>query len=163
MLSGVVAVMCAGVVAGCGASGTGVTSTGATSASGTSASGTPTGGASSVEVSAGRSAPVQPTTTASRQADAVPPALSPRAKELIDQAKQARQESVVLTISTAAGRAESTAQALRDLGATVESVDATVGYVRASVPVAVAAQAATLDGVSRADVEEEIGFPDPTP
>jgi hypothetical protein len=93
----------------------------------------------------------------------VPPALSPRAKELIDLAKQTGQESVVLTISTVSGRTEATAQALRDLGGTVESVDATVGYIRASVPVAVAAQAATLDGVSRADVEEKIGFPDPTP
>lgn len=92
-----------------------------------------------------------------------PPSLAPRAKELIDAAKQARQESVVLTISAAPGSTDAVAQALRDLGATVESADATVGYLRASVPIAVAAQAATLAGVSRADVEEPIGFPDPTP
>ena len=91
------------------------------------------------------------------------PTLAPRTKELIDMAKQARQDAVVLTISTVQGETEATAQALRDLGATVESTDATVGYIRASVPVDVAAQAATLKGVSRADVEEPIGFPDPTP
>ena len=153
VLSGMVSVLCAGVVAGCGAAGTDVASTGAASTGGVS---------SSVETTATqRSAAVEP--SASRPADVVPPVLSPRAKELIDLAKQARRESVVLTISTVSGQAEATAQALRDLGATVESVDAAVGYVRASVPVAVAAQAATLDGVSRADVEEEIGFPDPTP
>ncbi|MFD9735931.1 hypothetical protein [Umezawaea sp. NPDC059074] len=91
------------------------------------------------------------------------PTLAPRAKELIDMAKQARQDAVVLTISAVQGETEATAQALRDLGATVESTDATVGYIRASVPVDLAARAATLEGVSRADVEEPIGFPDPTP
>jgi hypothetical protein len=91
------------------------------------------------------------------------PRLAPRAKELIDAAKQARQEAVVLTISTVQGETDATAEALRALGATVESTDATVGYIRASVPVDGAAQAATLKGVSHADVEEPIGFPDPTP
>lgn len=91
------------------------------------------------------------------------PSLAPRAKELIAAAEQARRGTVVLTIAAAEGRTEATALALRDLGATVESVDSTVGYIRATVPVSAAARAATLDGVSRADVEEPIGFPDPTP
>jgi hypothetical protein len=93
----------------------------------------------------------------------VAPPLAPRAKELIEAAGQARQESVVLTISTVQGRTDATAEALRALGATVESTDTTVGYIRARVPVAVAARAATLAGVSRADVDEPVGFPDPTP
>jgi hypothetical protein len=91
------------------------------------------------------------------------PTLAPRTKELIEAAKRARQESVVLTISVVPGQTDTIAQALRDLGATVESTDPTVGYIRAGVPTAVAAQAATLAGVSRADVEEPIGVPDPTP
>lgn len=93
----------------------------------------------------------------------VAPTLAPRAKELIEAARQARQESVVLTISTVQGETDATAEALRALGATVESTDTTVGYIRARVPVAVAARAATLAGVSRADVDEPVGFPDPTP
>ncbi|WNV90470.1 hypothetical protein [Umezawaea sp. Da 62-37] len=91
------------------------------------------------------------------------PTLAPRVKEQLDAARLARRETVVLTISTVEGRTASTAQALRDLGATVESEDATVGYLRASVPVALAARAATLEGISQVDVEEPIGVPDPTP
>lgn len=126
--------------------------------------------AAPLSVSASASAPTVTTTssdarvsTTGQPSNPETPTLAPRTKELIDMAKQARQDAVVLTISTVQGETEATAQALRDLGATVESTDATVGYIRASVPVDVAAQAATLKGVSRADVEEPIGFPDPTP
>ncbi|MET1073449.1 MAG: hypothetical protein ABWY11_12450 [Umezawaea sp.] len=91
------------------------------------------------------------------------PTRAPGLKEQIDAARQARLETVVLTISTLDGRTASTARALRDLGATVESEDAAVGYVRARVPVALAAQAATLGGISRVDLEDPVGNTDPTP
>lgn len=131
---GLVLIMCAGVLAGCGTREVGTAPAGGTTLS-----------------------------TAPSVVQAPPPTLAPRAKELIDAAKQARLESVVLTISTVQGETDTTARALRDLGATVESTDATVGYIRASVPIDVAAQATTLKGISRVDVEEPIGVPDPTP
>jgi len=131
---GLVLIMCAGVLAGCGTREVGTAPAGGTTLS-----------------------------TAPSVVQAPPPTPAPRAKELIDAAKQARLESVVLTISTVQGETDTTARALRDLGATVESTDATVGYIRASVPIDVAAQATTLKGISRVDVEEPIGVPDPTP
>lgn len=130
----VVAVVAAGLLGGCG------------QRSPTTPPGAPTS-------STGASSPVQ----------VAAPTLAPRVKEQLDAARLARRETVVLTISTVEGRTASTAQALRDLGATVESEDATVGYLRASVPVALAARAATLEGISQVDVEEPIGVPDPTP
>ncbi len=66
----------------------------------------------------------------------------------------------MLAIATADGRTASTAGALRALGATVESEDGTVGYIRATVPVALAARAATLEGITHVDVEEPVGVPD---
>jgi hypothetical protein len=91
------------------------------------------------------------------------PTLEPRVKNQVDKARQAQLKSVVLTISTVQGATERTAEALRALGGTVESTDATVGYIRVSVPLDLVAHAATLEGISRVDVEEPIGFPDPTP
>jgi hypothetical protein len=158
VLSAVVLMSCVGALGGCGSapqqgSAPSLTSTSAAADASTAPSTTAPPGATA--------SATQPPSTAPPVVQ--PPTLAPRAKELIDAAKQARQESVVLTISAAPGRTDAVAQALRDLGATVESADATVGYLRASVPIAVAAQAATLAGVSRADVEEPIGIPDPTP
>ena len=103
------------------------------------------------------------TVPSSGQVSTVVPTLGPRVKEQVDKARQAQFKSVVLTISTARGATERTAEALRALGGTVESTDTTVGYIRVSVPVDLVAQAATLKDISRVDVEEPIGFPDPTP
>jgi hypothetical protein len=162
----VVLMSCVGALGGCGSAPQQGAAPSPTSTSAT----TSTAADASTGASTAQSATAPPgaTTSAAQPPGTAPPVvqpptLAPRAKELIDAAKQARQESVVLTISAAPGRTDAVAQALRDLGATVESADATVGYLRASVPIAVAAQAATLAGVSRADVEEPIGFPDPTP
>lgn len=88
---------------------------------------------------------------------------SPHGKEVLLKARQAKVPTVVLVISTEQGATESTASALRDIGGTVEATDATIGYVRVSVPIDLAEQAASVPGVSRVDVDEPIGYGDPTP
>ena len=136
MLRRLALVMCALTVAGCGAG--------------------PTQPAALPIDSTSLAAPV-PTTE-------VPVAkFSPRGKEILLDARRNGVRAVVLVISTEQGAAERTAAALRDIGATVEATDPAIGYVRASVPVDVADRAASLPGVSKVDVDEPIGYGDPTP
>ncbi len=154
-------IICAGALGGCGSSDPG----GATPVDRTATASVQPSAETPTETPAETPAEPSPTSQspAARPPAPQPPTLAPRARELIDEAKRARRDTVVLTVSTVPGETGATARALRDLGATVESTDATVGYIRATVPIAVAAQAATLAGISRADVEEPIGVPDPTP
>ncbi|ONI83603.1 hypothetical protein ALI22I_34595 [Saccharothrix sp. ALI-22-I] len=93
----------------------------------------------------------------------VSPKLSPHGKDVLAQAERAGATSVVLTIATEPGATERTVADLQRLGATVEASDATIGYVRVSVPIALAERAASAEGVRQADVDEPLSYGDPTP
>jgi hypothetical protein len=88
---------------------------------------------------------------------------SPHGKEVLAQARRDKLPTVVLVISTDQGATDRTAAALREIGGTVEAMDTTIGYVRVSMPVDEVEQAASMPGVSRVDVDEPIGYGDPTP
>ncbi|MEU4801760.1 hypothetical protein [Actinosynnema sp. NPDC023587] len=113
-----------------------------------------------------------PTTTTTTPATAPPPPptevpvpgkLSPHGKDVLADARRNGVTSVVLVISAEAGATERTASALRDLGATVEATDASIGYLRVSVPVGDVERVTALESVRQVDVDEPIGQPDPTP
>ncbi|GAA3844911.1 hypothetical protein GCM10022243_09040 [Saccharothrix violaceirubra] len=71
--------------------------------------------------------------------------------------------TVVLILSVEAGATDGVVARLRELGGTVEAVDATIGYVRVSVPTAVAKAVGKIDGVRRVDVEMPLSNEDPEP
>lgn len=91
------------------------------------------------------------------------PELSPQGKDVLAQARRSGVKTVVLTVSTERDRTDQVAEGLRRLGATVETTDATIGYVRASVPVELAEQATAVEGISRVDVDQPLSNGDPTP
>ncbi|MEU4740786.1 hypothetical protein AB0G02_10005 [Actinosynnema sp. NPDC023658] len=107
--------------------------------------------------------PLPPTTPVSASEVPVPPQLSPHGKDVLAQARRSGATTVGLTISTDRDETDTVADRVRALGATVEATDATIGYVRASVPVEVAEKVAAVEGVSRVDVDEPLGNADPTP
>ena len=71
--------------------------------------------------------------------------------------------TVPLTISVQPGRDEEVEQALTRLGATVESRDPRIGYLRAEMPVDRVEDAYLISGVSRVDVDEPLGNKLPEP
>ncbi|MCC8250374.1 hypothetical protein [Saccharothrix luteola] len=92
-----------------------------------------------------------------------PPKLSPQAKTALEQARREGARTVGLTVSTEPGKADEVAAAADRLGGTVETTDATIGYVRLTVPVDLAEEVTSLEGVSRVDVDEPLSNIDPTP
>lgn len=94
----------------------------------------------------------------------VPPdKLSPQGRTALDRAERDGVRSVGLTVSTEPGKADEVAAAMDRLGATVETTDAGIGYVRVTVPVELAAKVTAVEGISRVDVDEPLGNGDPTP
>ncbi|WP_447004158.1 hypothetical protein ACRAKI_31665 [Saccharothrix isguenensis] len=91
------------------------------------------------------------------------PELSPQGKDVLERAKRSGARTVVLTVATDQGRTDQVAAGLRSLGGTVEATDATIGYVRASVPVDLAERVTAIEGISRVDVDEPLSNIDPTP
>lgn len=92
-----------------------------------------------------------------------PPKLSPRAKTALEQARRDGARTVGLTVSTEPGKADEVAAAVDRLGGTVETTDATIGYVRLTVPVELAEEVTSVEGVGRVDVDEPLSNTDPTP
>ena len=92
-----------------------------------------------------------------------PPKLSPRAKTALEQARRDGARTVGLTVSTEPGKADEVAAAVDRLGGTVETTDATIGYVRLTVPVELAEEVTSVEGISRVDVDEPLSNIDPTP
>ncbi|MFE2750805.1 hypothetical protein ACFXGA_02255 [Actinosynnema sp. NPDC059335] len=93
----------------------------------------------------------------------VPVQLSPRARELLAEAARDGQRSVGLTVSAEPGATGQVVERLRRAGAAVEASDATIGYVRVTVPVELAERVVAVEGVSRVDVDEPLSNADPTP
>ncbi|MEU4770094.1 hypothetical protein AB0H12_43430 [Actinosynnema sp. NPDC023794] len=106
-----------------------------------------------------------PTTgTAGVSSPPVPsPKLSPQAKTALERARRDGARTVGLTVSTEPGKADEVAAAVDRLGGTVETTDATIGYVRLTVPVELAEEVTSVVGVSRVDVDEPLSNIDPTP
>jgi hypothetical protein len=84
-------------------------------------------------------------------------------KNRIEQAKRDGHLTVPLMISVQPGRDEEVEQALTRLGATVESRDPRIGYLRAEMPVDKVEDAYLISGVSRVDVDEPLGNRLPEP
>jgi hypothetical protein len=81
----------------------------------------------------------------------------------IEQAKRDGHLTVPLMISVQPGRDEEVEQALTKLGATVESRDPRIGYLRAEMPVDKVEDAYLIAGVSKVDVDEPLGNRLPEP
>jgi hypothetical protein len=106
--------------------------------------------------------PVTGTATVT-SAPVTPTKLSPQGRDVLDRARRDGASTIGLTISTERGRADEVADALRGLGATVESSDAAIGYVRVTAPIDAVAKVTDVEGVSRVDVDEPLSNGDPTP
>lgn len=91
------------------------------------------------------------------------PKLSPQGKAVLEKARRDGARTIGLTVSTEPGKADEVATTVTGLGGTVEATDATIGYVRVTVPVEVAEEVASVDGISRIDVDEPLSNIDPTP
>lgn len=81
----------------------------------------------------------------------------------VEQAKRDGHLTVPLTISVRLGRDEEVEQALKKLGATIESRDPRIGYLRAEMPVDKVEDAYLISGVSAVDVEEPLNNRLPEP
>ncbi|MFT7841391.1 hypothetical protein Q5530_35095 [Saccharothrix sp. BKS2] len=102
-------------------------------------------------------APVSPT------AQEAPVKLGPQAQDALARARAEGARTVAVTVSTEPGQVERAVAGLRGLGATVESSDASVGYVRATVPVDEVARVPGVEGVRQVDVDEPLSNGDPAP
>ncbi|GHH46923.1 hypothetical protein GCM10017774_50590 [Lentzea cavernae] len=81
----------------------------------------------------------------------------------IEQAKRDGHLTVPLMISVQPGRDGEVEQALTRLGATVESRDPRIGYLRAEMPVDKVEDAYLITGVSKVDVDEPLSNRLPEP
>jgi hypothetical protein len=81
----------------------------------------------------------------------------------IEQAKRDGHLTVPLMVSVQPGRDEEVEQALTRLGATVESRDPRIGYLRAEMPVDKVEDAYLIVGVSKVDVDEPLNNRLPEP
>ncbi|MGW4206425.1 hypothetical protein ACWEIJ_00430 [Lentzea sp. NPDC004789] len=81
----------------------------------------------------------------------------------IEQAKRDGHLTVPLMISVQPGRDEEVARALTKLGATVESRDPRIGYLRAEMPVDKVEDAYLIAGVSKVDLDEPLSNKLPEP
>jgi hypothetical protein len=81
----------------------------------------------------------------------------------VEQAKRDGHLTVPLMISVQPGRDEEVEQALTRLGATVESRDPRIGYLRAEMPVDKVEDAYLITGVSKVDLDEPLGNKLPEP
>lgn len=105
-----------------------------------------------------------PITSATLSSVAPPPAkFSPGGEQALERAKRDGVRTIGLTVSTEPGEADVVAATMDRLGATVESTDASIGYVRVTVPVELAKKITAVEGVSRVDVDEPLSNGDPTP
>lgn len=104
-----------------------------------------------------------PSPTSATSEVQVSPKLSPRGREVLERAERSGAKTVVLTVATERGKTDQVAADLRRLGGTVEATDATIGYVRVSVPVGLAERVTAVEGISRVDVDEPLSHIDPTP
>jgi hypothetical protein len=84
-------------------------------------------------------------------------------KNRIEQAKRDGHLTVPLMISVQPGRDKEVEQALTKLGATVESRDPRIGYLRAEMPVDKVEDAYLITGVSKVDMDEPLGNKLPEP
>ncbi|MCP2243756.1 hypothetical protein [Lentzea aerocolonigenes] len=84
-------------------------------------------------------------------------------KTRLEQAKRDGYLTVPLMISVQPGRDGEVEQALRKLGATVESRDPRIGYLRAEMPVDKVEDAYLITGVSKVDLDEPLGNKLPEP
>jgi hypothetical protein len=84
-------------------------------------------------------------------------------KTRLEQAKRDGYLTVPLMISVQPGRDEEVEQALRKLGATVESRDPRIGYLRAEMPVDKVEEAHLVSGVSKVDLDEPLSNKLPEP
>ncbi|HET9441726.1 MAG TPA: hypothetical protein VFO65_00310, partial [Acidimicrobiales bacterium] len=84
-------------------------------------------------------------------------------RALLAQARASGDSTVTLLIATRIGATRDVVRRLQALGARVAARDDDVGYVRAVVPIARAEQAARLDGVVAADLDDVVPLDDPRP
>ncbi len=84
-------------------------------------------------------------------------------RELLATARVNGEQRVTLLIAAAPGKNSTVASGLQSLGATVVKRDDDVSYLRASVPITKAEQAANLANVVAADLDEVIPLDDPAP
>lgn len=89
--------------------------------------------------------------------------LSKHDRELIAQARVNGDPNITLLIATTDGATASVSSGLANLGGSIGFSETEMGYVRASVPIDKAEQAAGLSGVQAVEVGEIIPLDDPSP
>ncbi|SCL27678.1 Subtilase family protein [Micromonospora nigra] len=90
-------------------------------------------------------------------------ALGAHDAKLLAEAEAKKAPTVTMIVATEKGEAKDVAEDLKGLGAAVTERYDTIGYVLAKVPTGKAVKAATLPGVSAADLDETIQLPEPRP
>ena len=91
------------------------------------------------------------------------PQLGKQDRRLLAQARAHGQKRVTLIVAAKPGRSPELATELEHLGARVEKTDATLDYLRVSLPIGNAQKAAKLGDVTAMDVNEVLPIPDPRP
>ncbi|GAB2982827.1 hypothetical protein [Saccharothrix stipae] len=115
-------------------------------------------------VDTGSTGPEPAITSAAVPSTAVQPnKLSPHGLDVLKDAERDGARTIGLTVSTEPGKAAEVAAAVRRLGATVETTDPAIGYVRVTAPIEAVATLAGIEGISRVDVDEPLSNGDPTP
>jgi hypothetical protein len=106
--------------------------------------------------------------TAPVESPSVPPettvrALDPHSRQLLDRARSAGEQTVIVLVLAKPGAAAEAVRALTGLGAKVLSSNGPTGSLRAEVPTAVVAQVASLPLVTSVQLDEDIKREEPTP
>src|SRR5262245_16876147 len=86
--------------------------------------------------------------------------LGSRGEQLLEEAQQAGKSRLVLLIAVRSGSINQAVADISRLGGTIQYRDDTIGYVRASVPVAQVKAVAALSSVNAVDVDEVVPLPD---
>ncbi|MGH3864408.1 MAG: S8 family serine peptidase, partial [Actinokineospora sp.] len=96
-------------------------------------------------------------------ADPPGPGLSRHDRQLLAEARADGKAAVTMLIATNLGASDDVSKRVAGLGGRVDYHDQALGYVRASVPIDRAEQAAKVSGVHTADLDETIELDDPRP
>lgn len=89
--------------------------------------------------------------------------LSRHARELLEQARQNGEQTVILLIASFPGNNSAVAGAIQNLGGKVNYQESDIDYIRATVPTGAVEAVAALSGVQYVDLNEIIPLEDPRP
>jgi hypothetical protein len=89
--------------------------------------------------------------------------LTKHERQLLAEARADGETSIIVLVAAKGGAANDAIRELEALGGTVQFRDASLGYIRASLPLDKVEAAAVLSSVEALDVDETVPVPDPSP